>query len=296
MAEMKEKGLAKAADQVAFLLARLEPEGALIENWWEEPGLKRPAAIRESAVESVLAGLGGAAVPGVRGFLDRTPPREHAARTAAASVLATILSRGGRESAPPLSPEQEKEALGATLAYLEKMPDEKVSSASASMIYDEVYAAAEKIDDRAVWEAMKRVAARIPRPDAWQGPAPGAKELGIPLPEGAVFIESLSTVVDTPLGRLVMARFFSDQEADKVEAWYEKLTRKKSRPAVSISLAHPGERCRVFETTKTPPELAGFIDLGVTICSDSAGYVEKAFGETRRTARTLIKVNRLAPR
>ncbi len=294
--EMKAMKLAGPDARVAFLLGRLDPEGALIEDWWEEAGKKRPAAIRESAVESLLAGLGGAAAPGVMKFLAGTPPGEHAVRTAAASVLSTILGRGDQDVPGPLAPAERKAIVEAVLAYLEEMPAGKTSSLTTERIYDEIYASAGVLDDRGVWERLKRIAPKIARPDDWKGPAPGARELGVPLPEGAVFIESFSTAVETPLGRLTMARFFVDQEADQVLTWFEKRTGKKSRPAASLSLDHPDEKCRLFETGKTPPELAGFIDLGVTVCSDSAGYAEKAFGETLRKGKSLLKVNRLASR
>ena len=288
---MKKKGLQSVHDKAHFLLEQIEPGGVLVEDWWARPGEKADAAIRERAVERLLAQLGWDVAQTILKYTATTLPEDSIKALAAFRVLSNIqLEALSREEAASKK-DHIKAALDVT-NFLSTLDPEVMSSETTIDIYENLYASAEILHEKRLWDSIKKVHGKIAFPHAWEKDPPTETYLGIKLPSDSVFIASLSSRTTSPLGTLIRACYFSDRSAADIVGHFEKATGTKAEGKTRNVSKAQTENYFVMRIWPVPHELEGFLETGVVIYESSKGFEEKAFGQVIRRGKTMFKITK----
>ena len=291
--EMEAKGLKDAGEKTKFLLVQIDPEGVFIEDWWEKPGTKTPAAIRDSAIEQLVEEIGWDSVDALISHLEKNTSGSRARCTAAARMLSSILflEVHSREFKSPAK--KHIRAASTVLKYLEDLTEAESSSPTVTEIYRNIRASADALHDKTIWERLRGLRNKFRSPAAWKGSAPTEKQLGFALPEGSVFIEEFSSRVESPFGTLLRAYYFVDRPAEEIVAHFRKATGGEVRQKTRLLSSGKYETLTTIPLRSTPAQFAPFIELSVTVFSADDPYILKPFGTTLRSAKTKFRITTL---
>ena len=182
--EMAKKGLQAPAERAAFLVAQIDPEGVLVEQWWtgKKPGDKTNAAALEAVLENMVHEVGWPAAGPLQEVLRIDPSREPRRTLAAARMLADLVLSDFRMMKNGKPEARHRDAILTVVGALAALPQEALAPESGSQVFGQLAAAGEGLDDEGVWIALRELAPKITIPNAWIGEAPNAQEIGVALP------------------------------------------------------------------------------------------------------------------
>jgi len=291
--KMEKEGFQSVSDRVYFLLSKIEPEGIFIENWWEKPGQKTVPALKESAVENLLKSIGWDAVDIILTNAESMPTKDDPKLIASLRVISFIMLEKLSKEDEARSELKMKETLMAVLSLFDQIIKEKASSDTVADIYKRLYAAAEIIHDKTVWEKIEKIHEKIRHPDAWKEGIPTIKELGLILPPGSEFVQTFSSRVESPLGLILRIYYFCEKPADEIVSYFEKMTGIKAEKNETGSPEEEAEIIYNIEFAQIPKEVAGYIRSGVTIFYSKNGFEERAFGRVLKRGKSMFKITRI---
>ena len=294
--EMARKNLKEPTDRAAFLVAQIEPEGALVESRWtgKKPGEKTNAAARETVLENMVHDLGWPAAGPLQEVLRDEPAREPRRTLAAARMLVDLVLFDIQATKSGKPESRHRDAILTTVGALSALPQAALTPETGSRVFGQLTAAGEGLDDEGVWKALRELAPKITIPNAWTGGPPSAEEIGVALPSDSVFIPEYSRRVSGTPGMLVEAWYFSPLTGAELASRIEKASGKTAIKSERGS-DDSKETIWAIELQPAPPEYAGVLTFGVTVQERTGGYRQRLLGRTVREGNTLICARRVVP-
>ena len=295
--EMAKKALKAPAERAAFLVAQIDPEGVLVEQWWtgKKPGDKTNAAAREAALEIMVHELGWPAAGPLQEVLRKDPSREPRRTLAAARMLADIVLSDVGTTKNKKPEVRHRDAIRTAVGALSALSREAIPPETGSRLFGRLEAAGEVLDDEGVWKALRELAPKITIPNAWIGEAPSAQEIGVALPSDLEFVPEYSRRVSGPPGVLVEAWYLAQLAGPEVVSLLEGATGKKATKSERGS-GDGKETLWTIELQPAPPEFRGVLTFGLTVQEREGGYIQRTLGRTLRRGLTLVCARRILPR
>jgi hypothetical protein len=291
--EMQKKGLNTPHNQVSYLLSQMRSDGVFPEKWWKEPGEKTDAAIKQSVIEKLIKQRGWDSVGPLLAYIKSTDYDDYAKQTAVFQILSDLLLQNLGESKKREDiGDQQIKVIERILYFLENITEKNSYSSAVTDIYKNVYSAADIIQSENIWDRIKRIHQKFEVSYNWEDKEPSETELGFSLPEGSVFIESLSSQVEFKSGKIQRICYFCDVSAGELVKHFEKAVGKEAVKQALISENGETNTLYLIEFGNVPKEIQGFIKFGVTIFETEKGFKEKLFGEVIKEGKTMFRITR----
>ena len=294
--EMARKGLQEPADRAAFLVAQIEPEGALVESRWtgKKPGEKTNAAAREAVLEDMIHKLGWPAAGPLQEVLRDEPAREPRRTLAAVRMLADLVLLDFRMMKDGKPEARHRDAILTAVGALSALPQAALTPETGSRVFGQLAATGEALNDEGVWEALRDLFPKITIPDAWTGDPPSEQEIGVALPSDLVFVPEYSRRVNGPPGVLVEAWYLVQLAGPEVVSQLERATGKTASKSERGS-GDAKETLWTIGLQPAPAEFEGVLTFGLTVQERAGGYSQRLLGRTLREGMTLVCARRIVP-